>query len=472
MPNENAARAERAEQVDKLAERFRTSLLGSHGQGIGWDVLKALRDYAAALRSADADRPARAAEAPALTALLADVETLLADASSGLLRYYIADKRLAACRAELAALTTEPTEPTEPDASAKRAWGIVTALRADNDRMRTTLNWLANTVRLALDSGIDPPSEPEKEPWVGAVCRDATPAEIALAEMLDRFDCVGNGYCSICGRHRLYNLRGGIDPCSNVDCPSHRWRAALDGPRSSDVAAGGERAEVAAFAGLMEDRLRRHDDRRGARGWRVESRHFLFGRLREEVEELRGAVVPDAIAEEAADVANYAMMIADVAGGLSDRTIRVLQQRRAANVPSDVPGGWPPGTLSTERLRREMPALAAVADSAADELVADVQAGGEPEREPYRGDTFQSIQSGSMMDPATWEYIPDPFTTAPATNTEPAFHEPARIALDRLIAERDQWKDRCERLAELVEALEARIRILEESASQQSEKAE
>jgi hypothetical protein len=102
----------------------------------------------------------------------------------------------------------------------------------------------------------------------------------------------------------------------------------------------------------------------------------------------------------------------------------------------------------------------------------EVAAGGEPEREPYRGDTFQAIQSGNVMDPATWEYIPDPFTTAPGTNAEPAFHEPARIALDRLIAERDQWKDRCERLAELVEALEARIRILEESASQQSEKAE
>jgi 8-oxo-dGTP pyrophosphatase MutT (NUDIX family) len=43
----------------------------------------------------------------------------------------------------------EPSEPHEADASAKRAWGIVTALRAENDRMRTTLNWL---VRVGNDA--------------------------------------------------------------------------------------------------------------------------------------------------------------------------------------------------------------------------------------------------------------------------------------------------------------------------------
>jgi hypothetical protein len=170
----------------------------------------------------------------------------------------------------------------------------------------------------------------------------------------------------------------------------------------------------------------------------------------------------------------------------------------------------------------------------------DVAAGGE-----YRGDTFQSIQSGNVMDPATWERIPDPiFTTAPGTNTvdadpnfvptrEPcgavwhllqqdgrcpkcngtwrivrdgpfltdAYHdtgekaarsgpdtldavreaanvtrlpedvwdgrsnrwgEDAIASVSRLIAERDSLKDQRERLAEYIEALEARIRILEE----------
>jgi NTP pyrophosphatase (non-canonical NTP hydrolase) len=89
----------------------------------------------------------------------------------------------------------------------------------------------------------------------------------------------------------------------------------------------------------MEDRLRRHDDKRGADGWKGETLDFLFDRLQAEVDELQVARLPGAIAEEAADVASFAMMIADVAGGLSDRTVRVLQQRRAANEPTDVAGG-------------------------------------------------------------------------------------------------------------------------------------
>jgi NTP pyrophosphatase (non-canonical NTP hydrolase) len=140
----------------------------------------------------------------------------------------------------------------------------------------------------------------------------------------------------------------------------------------------------------MEARLRRHDERRGADGWKRETLDSLFDRLQGEVDELQVARLPGAIAEEAADAANYAMMIADVAGGLSERTVRVLQQRRAANEPTgDVPGGWPPGTLSTERLRREMPTLAAVADSVADELMADVQAGPTTEEIQRRESRFQ-----------------------------------------------------------------------------------
>jgi hypothetical protein len=34
--------------------------------------------------------------------------------------------------------------------------------------------------------------------------------------------------------------------------------------------------------------------------------------------------------------------------------------------------------------------------------------------QPYHGDTFQSIQSVNVLDPATWEYIPEPtFATTP-----------------------------------------------------------
>jgi len=75
------------------------------------------------------------------------------------------------------------------------------------------------------------------------------------------------------------------------------------------------RPEVAAFAMLMEAELRKHDDRPG---WKHCNLDWLLGRLREETGELSDAVFirGQHTAEEAADVANFAMMIADVSGGL------------------------------------------------------------------------------------------------------------------------------------------------------------
>jgi len=91
------------------------------------------------------------------------------------------------------------------------------------------------------------------------------------------------------------------------------------------------RAEVKAFALLMEEKLRENDHKSGWRGCDVDA---LFVRLVEEARELRGcplreaqgyaprSMTPDVPAErlrigrEAADVANFAMMIADVCGAL------------------------------------------------------------------------------------------------------------------------------------------------------------
>lgn len=82
------------------------------------------------------------------------------------------------------------------------------------------------------------------------------------------------------------------------------------------------RHEVRAFARLMEKKLRKHDDRPG---WKDETRGWLLSRLRDETEELHRAIhKPDhgqpldseLIGREAADVANFAMMIADVCGAL------------------------------------------------------------------------------------------------------------------------------------------------------------
>lgn len=78
------------------------------------------------------------------------------------------------------------------------------------------------------------------------------------------------------------------------------------------------RPEVAAFAQLMEAQLRLHDDRPG---WKQERLAYLWRRMTEEREELYTALTtrlgdPIQIALEAANVANFCMMIADVSRGL------------------------------------------------------------------------------------------------------------------------------------------------------------
>lgn len=93
------------------------------------------------------------------------------------------------------------------------------------------------------------------------------------------------------------------------------------------------RPEVRAFALHMERKLRDNDHKGG---WKECDAKALFRRLLEEAEELAHAIDPVAqrchsgedrggayadwpavIGAEAADVANFAMMIADVSGSLS-----------------------------------------------------------------------------------------------------------------------------------------------------------
>ncbi len=77
------------------------------------------------------------------------------------------------------------------------------------------------------------------------------------------------------------------------------------------------RMAVKRFASEMEAKLAENDDDKD--GWDGEAFGFLFGRLEEEVAELRAAMMmPDAdhekdceVVRECADVANLAMMIAD-----------------------------------------------------------------------------------------------------------------------------------------------------------------
>jgi NTP pyrophosphatase (non-canonical NTP hydrolase) len=86
------------------------------------------------------------------------------------------------------------------------------------------------------------------------------------------------------------------------------------------------RPEVLVFAQAMERQLRANDEKGG---WDQETLSWLFGSLQEEVEELQevlglgkctpcrcgsfppSKVNPAAVVREAADVANFAMMLAD-----------------------------------------------------------------------------------------------------------------------------------------------------------------
>jgi NTP pyrophosphatase (non-canonical NTP hydrolase) len=81
------------------------------------------------------------------------------------------------------------------------------------------------------------------------------------------------------------------------------------------------RPEVLAFAWLMERELRANDHKPG---WKHDSQRQLLNRLHQEVRELHNEILQPAwsmpnyqrVPKEAADVANFAMMIADNAGGL------------------------------------------------------------------------------------------------------------------------------------------------------------
>jgi hypothetical protein len=73
------------------------------------------------------------------------------------------------------------------------------------------------------------------------------------------------------------------------------------------------RHEIAAFAQEMEAALRRHDAERGERGWANSTRTWLLASLVEHVVKLRASIFSGGdYMRDAADVANFAMMLADL----------------------------------------------------------------------------------------------------------------------------------------------------------------
>jgi len=76
--------------------------------------------------------------------------------------------------------------------------------------------------------------------------------------------------------------------------------------------------KIAAFREVMLERLRAN---RWKGGWKDESFHYLLGKLMAEVIEVAEAVRcnKSQVTYECADVANIAMMIADISGDLKQK---------------------------------------------------------------------------------------------------------------------------------------------------------
>ena len=111
--------------------------------------------------------------------------------------------------------------------------------------------------------------------------------------------------------------------------------------------------EIIAFAYLMQRQLDRnsHKDSKGERGWKNDDPKDLAIRVVEEAEELKGEAmvmpVPSAakVRDEAADVANMAMMVVDAMGALNaipttagqrDRLVAALIVLARYGVPADI----------------------------------------------------------------------------------------------------------------------------------------
>lgn len=100
------------------------------------------------------------------------------------------------------------------------------------------------------------------------------------------------------------------------------------------------RPEVLAFALVMEKKLRVGDLRYGGQSWKTATPQELLRFMRVEDLELRQALATEGREEvtiEAADVANFAMMIADVAGELPiEDAVKGLVVAKGAIRKSDV----------------------------------------------------------------------------------------------------------------------------------------
>jgi NTP pyrophosphatase (non-canonical NTP hydrolase) len=128
-----------------------------------------------------------------------------------------------------------------------------------------------------------------------------------------------------CQAYVAQGLHIGQDPEVVVDLAAEVLRLeAENATLQADARLGAlVRPEVRAFALAMEERLKANDHKGG---WKDCDPNYCLNRLYEEASELVGAILTvrevgrEAILQEAADVANFAMMLADVCAALGEET--------------------------------------------------------------------------------------------------------------------------------------------------------
>ncbi|MEL6323782.1 MAG: hypothetical protein AAFQ84_06090 [Pseudomonadota bacterium] len=169
---------------------------------------------------------------------------------------------------------------------------------------------------------------------------EAKPTIAALNDALTAQEEILHGAQSIMSRYLMPN---DVWPRSSKEAVAEMlyW---LDGPKQREAQAKadsartalahrpseGWRPEVRAFADLMEAQLKANDHKPG---WKNDDPDALWKRLQQEATELYAGLAkwtdgiqsgliadPETIGNEAADVANFAMMIADVCGALPTPT--------------------------------------------------------------------------------------------------------------------------------------------------------
>ena len=114
---------------------------------------------------------------------------------------------------------------------------------------------------------------------------------------------------------RIANLNGGNVRAVKVRIVPVESSAVQPTPDAGEKSESPTRPFVDSFADAMESKLEKNRHKGDREGWLKDTPRALFERLKQEVDELHAALADgtdvESVLSEAADVANFAMMIAD-----------------------------------------------------------------------------------------------------------------------------------------------------------------